>query len=247
MALPTIIQTAGAATTTATPASLTVTLAATQAGTTLLALFTNHDGGSSTVNPPGGGWFNAGSYFAQSNMRHRLYMLQPANNPGGITTVQFTLATVDSACCIIYEVANLQAPTSPQDVATGNANTGSTTPASGTSTPATLNELWLGSLANIATATLTPANLPAGLWTAVTAQASTNGTTNMQLAGFYALPGAGMPQPMLQIAGSLSASVAWSCTLLSFRSTSSGPLVLTNVGGTLGELTGSFFQGMIGG
>lgn len=223
MALPNVIQTVGTATTTAAPASISATIAATAQGSTLVAVVAVAASAAPTAAAPGAAWVATLSIIQGTTIAIFMYHLPGAANPGGITTVASNLTNVNGACLDVFEVGNLNSA-QPQDTGVTASNAGSVSPlVLVPGNPRLAPEIYIAAIANIASQTFADTSIAdRSSWTtAPAAQASTTGATNVQLNARYGLPGAN-PSGIGQMSATLGGSAAWCAVMASFYCTSGG-------------------------
>lgn len=218
-----LLQQVAAATTVATPASLTVTIAATTAGSTLLAGVAVAATGSAPVITPPANWVAMGGSTganAANTMGAGLYFLPGAFNAGGITTAVFNVTNANG---IVAWVAEFGGPWLPSPYPASNtaanytagvfaggalAATNSSAAPTGTSTNPQAGPVMLwGFEADVTGQVYTPANV-GGVWTAGSIATSTTGATLVVIRPFFQIANALQANVPYQIKGSLAGALA---------------------------------------
>lgn len=232
-----LLQSATAASSAASPTSITPTLAAASTAGNLLIIAVAVTGTSPTITTPTN-WASLGAN-SQAGLAFVLYRYE--NNPGGITSVVITVGgTGGGAVAAIFEFQGM----TPYkfDTNATQASAGSTSYANKALAVTTrYNDLLFYATA-FAAATLTPSNT--NEWSPVIAAISTNGTPNAQLGCFWGLSVLNSTETM---SGTFNASVVNAQTIARYIVAGSQQETYNNVGGMSGQLVGQFFQGMIGG
>lgn len=182
---PTLVQQVSSASSSAAPATFAATIAATQAGSTLVALVSITPTGAVSITGPANFTQVAAGDNAGRGMGGRLYILQGV--AAGVTSVGVTgLANVNSVAIAVYELANVGAGIILQ----GNGsyqtfNNGASTPALA-ATPFASSMFWVGCEAGIAGGTFN-ATLTSSFLTAGAVATSTVGATNLTIRPFGGL------------------------------------------------------------
>jgi hypothetical protein len=227
LALPAIVQQVTAATTTLGPTGITVNIAATQAGTMIVALVAYAEGGAVTVPTPAGYTLVAGTVgTSPGNTVGGRVFIQPAN-PGGLTTFVLSSTVNTNAIAVaVYEVSNLVAPdggysggAAPGNQTYSNSSTNTTAPSY---VPTSGPVILLGFECDVTGQAYTPANVGAN-WVTGTAATSTTGTTNVVIRPFSVIT---TPELVTtyRLAGSLAGAIAMGGSLVSVLANTSGPL-----------------------
>lgn len=211
----TLIQQVSTATTVATPANLTVNVASTGVGNTLVALVAVAATGSSPGFSAPAGWIVQGGTLgnnAGNTLAGRFFVFP--NNPGAITSVQFNITNANGIAIAFYEFDDNVVGGSMDTLygflggGPGNASfsNGSTAPSVVSYTPSVGPVLLVGFECDVTGQAYTAANVGPG-WIADTTATSTTGATLVVIRPFHTVttPVGGQPY---QIAGSLAGSIA---------------------------------------
>lgn len=238
----TLLQSNTAASSVASPVSVTPTLGVASTKGNLLLLSVCVTGTTPSITTPAG-WTLIQTN-APSGLVTSLFAL--SNNPGGITSVVVTVGgTGGGAVAAIFEFSGMGMVQSIEALTftTGTSNTYTGVAAAQLpSFPNFLNELIFYTIGFAATS-LTPAN--SGEWSAVVGGiASTNGVPNAQIASFWGIQGV---ESLPVIGGSLGASVILGIINTRFMSGNEGRVSFATNMGARGIYVGAFNQGMIGG
>lgn len=217
---PTLVQQVSGASTAAAPANFSVNIAASQAGSTLVALVAITATGAVSITGPANFTPVAAGDSAARGLGGRLYVLQ--NNPGGITSVGVTgVANVNSIAIAVYELANIGAALITQgNGAYQTFNNGSSTPSLSAS-PFAGAMYWVGCEAGISTGAFT--NQGSSFLAAGAVATSTTGATNLAIRPFAGLATA--QANSVKVGGTDTANGG--CLLLPLLTFESGQLALS--------------------
>jgi hypothetical protein len=215
-ALPVTIQSAGFSTSVSGPTNISQTVTATKTGTYLVwGVAVNASAGAALGGTPAG-WTLLTSQTV-ATLAAALYIFP--GNPGALTSVTFSsnaTATTGGIASWFWELDNVFFVTAKGVSANGN----STSPASGSVTPANNLNMMLGMVAWVLGAATLSA--PTGGWTTTNAQtSSTVGTTNAAIETFSQI-GAFGPPGAASLGATLSAGSVWVDGVLVVPSTASG-------------------------
>lgn len=224
VAPPKLVQQVSGATSAAAPATASVTIAATQAGSMLVALVSYAQSGAPTVPTPAGYTAVAVGGNPGNTLGGRIYY--QANVASGITSFALAgLAGINGVAIAVYEFQNVYVADNGYGGGQGNQgfSNASTTPnVQNYPSPAAGPVVLIGFECDVTGQAYTPANVGVG-WTPGTTATSTAGATNTIIRPFSVVTS---PVETLtyQLAGTLAGSIASGACLLSLICATSGPL-----------------------
>lgn len=227
-AMPTFIQSAGTSTSSSGPANITQTVTSTKVGSYLVWAVAVSASAAAALGGTPTGWTLLTSQ-TQATLATAIYVFP--GNPGAITTVTFSssaTATAGGIAAWFWEIDNVFFVTAKGTSANGS----STSPASGSVTPANDVNLELGVVSWVLGAASLSA--PTGGWTTTNAQqSSTAGATNNAALQTFSQTAPFGTATSVAMGATLSGSSVWEAGVLAVPSTASGSFG-TDPGGQAG-------------
>lgn len=216
---------AGALTTNVTSITATLGVAST-AGNILLAAVM-HSASAQTITAPAN-WVQLAANSATRTLQIWAYV----NNPGGITSVQFSAGTSGGMSLIVVEFSGV-ATSSPLDQNATNVNSvGSVTMDSGTTATTTnANELWFAALGYGGGSNRTISGITNGFTADQIANASSGGGTGAHLSDYYKIVAA---TGTANVEATLASSSSWAGAIVTLLPAAISATA-SSVGGTGGE------------